>query len=378
MSAQTVLFDLPGPKARRRYTLITIVATVLVVGVVAGMLWLLRNEITPAMWAPFADPVVWTAYILPGLRATALAALVSVITSGLLGVVLGVGRLSQVRALGQTSFGVNVFCPPDASSDSSGLGEYARLLRPLADRYGLEVPEPRRDDDHWSAKIEVLASLHVPVVSFTFGLPDDDAVGALHWSGAFLLASVTSAVDAVAAEAAGVDGLVVQGPDAGGHQATLRIADPPNGLPLPRLLAEVREVTDLPLVAAGGVSSAAQVRELLGLGAAAVQAGTAFMLADEAGTSAAVRDAYADPAFTETVLTRAFSGRWARSLANEFAAEFSAVAPAAYPEVNQLVGPIRGAAMRAGKSQHTHLWAGTGWREARAKPAAEIVRSLVP
>ena len=103
MSAQTVLFDLPGPKARRRYTLITILATVVVVGLGVGMLWLLRAEIAPAMWAPFADPVVWTAYILPGLRATALAALVSVITSGLLGVILGVGRLSQVRVLSAIS-----------------------------------------------------------------------------------------------------------------------------------------------------------------------------------------------------------------------------------------------------------------------------------
>lgn len=287
-------------------------------------------------------------------------------------------QVSKVRGLGVTRFGVNLFCPPDASSDRSGVDGYARLLQPIAGRFGVELGEPRADDDHWDAKIELLASLNVPVVSFTFGLPDGETVGALKASGTFLLATVTSLEAVRAAEAAGIDGIVVQGPDAGGHQATLRIADPANALPLPELLIAVRRETSLPLVAAGGITRPEQVQELRALGAVAVQVGTGFMLADEAGTSPSVRAAYRDPRFTRTVLTRAFSGRLARGLANEFSVSLGDSAPAAYPEVNLLTGPIRGAASRAEDLDWTHLWAGTRWREAREGTAASILAELWP
>ncbi len=103
MSAQAVLFDLPGPKARRRYFILAVLGTVLILGITAGALWLLRDELTPQAWAPFANPVVWTAYILPGLRATVLAAAVSVATAGVLGVVLGVGRLAHNKVVAAVS-----------------------------------------------------------------------------------------------------------------------------------------------------------------------------------------------------------------------------------------------------------------------------------
>lgn len=99
MSVQSVLFDLPGPRTRRRYAAIAVAGTVLLLALVAGGVWLLRNELTPQRWAPFVSPVTWTAYVLPGLRATVIAAVISVVTSGVLGVLLGVGRLAHARAL---------------------------------------------------------------------------------------------------------------------------------------------------------------------------------------------------------------------------------------------------------------------------------------
>ena len=103
MSVQAVLFDLPGPKARRRYAILAVVGTIAILGLVAGMVWLLRAEITPERWAPFANPVVWTAYVLPGLQATLVAAAVSVVAAGVLGVLLGVGRLSHSKILAAVS-----------------------------------------------------------------------------------------------------------------------------------------------------------------------------------------------------------------------------------------------------------------------------------
>ncbi len=103
MSVQSVLFDLPGPKARRRYRILAVVGTIGIAGLVVGALWLLRAEIAPQRWEPFANPVVWTAYVLPGLQATLLAATISVATAGVLGVLMGVGRLSHNRILSAAS-----------------------------------------------------------------------------------------------------------------------------------------------------------------------------------------------------------------------------------------------------------------------------------
>lgn len=103
MSVQTVLFDLPGPRARRRYAVLGVVGTLLFLALVTGMLYLLQDELAPRMWVPFLDPITWTAYVVPGLRATLWAAAVSVVTSGLLGVLLGVGRLAHNRFLSAVS-----------------------------------------------------------------------------------------------------------------------------------------------------------------------------------------------------------------------------------------------------------------------------------
>ena len=111
-------------------------------------------------------------------------------------------------------------------------------------------------------------------------------------------------------------------------------------------------------------------------GAAAAQAGTAFLLADEAGTNAAHRGALTDANFTETVVTRAFSGRYARGLANNFTARYDDVAPLGYPEVNQMTGPLRRAAVAAGDPHGTNLWAGTSWRRISGGSAAAIVAAL--
>lgn len=103
MSVQSVLFDLPGPKARRRYRILAVVGTLGLIALAAGAVWLLRAEIAPARWVPFANPVVWTAYVLPGLQATLLSAAISVVSAGVLGVLLGVGRLSHHRLLSAVS-----------------------------------------------------------------------------------------------------------------------------------------------------------------------------------------------------------------------------------------------------------------------------------
>ena len=216
-------------------------------------------------------------------------------------------------------------------------------------------------------------------ISLTFALPDPDRLAALRATGARLTATVTSPDEAAAAERLGLDGLVVQGADAGGRRGTHDAIGEPSDVDTLDLLVEVRRRTGLPVIAAGGVHDAAGVRRALGAGATAVQLGTAFLRTDEAGTSTTHRDALADPHVSGTLVTRAFTGRPARALTNRFAVEHGPLAPAAYPELHHLTRPIRAAAAAAGDTSRLHLSAGiTHFRQADGGPAAEMVRRLAP
>ncbi|MDT0400030.1 nitronate monooxygenase, partial [Streptomyces edwardsiae] len=148
--------------------------------------------------------------------------------------------------------------------------------------------------------------------------------------------------------------------------------------PLEALLAEVLAAVDVPVVAAGGLVSAGDVAGVLAAGAVAAQLGTAFLLADEAGSSPVHRAALQSPEFTETVVTRAFSGRYARGLRNRFIVEHDAQAPLGYPEIHYLTSPVRKASAAAGDPQATNVWAGTGWRQARTGTVAEIIDRVAP
>ena len=135
-------------------------------------------------------------------------------------------------------------------------------------------------------------------------------------------------------------------------------------------------MTDLPLIACGGIMSGPDAAAALAAGAVAVQLGTALLCTPEAGTSVPYRQALLDGRYPDTIVTRAYSGRFARGLANRFALEHDRQAPQAYPEVHHLTRPLRLAATRAGDTSVPNLWAGTGWRQVTTDPAATVVRRV--
>ncbi len=279
--------------------------------------------------------------------------------------------ISDTRALTGGPFGVNLFVP-SAPGDPAEVARYAEVLQPEAVRLGVELGEPRWEDDDYDAKLEVVESAGIHLVSFTFGYPSAGTVDRLRRADCLVAVTVTSVPEAEAAVAVGTDVLVVQGTEAGGHQgAFLDLA--PATRPLLSLLAEIRAVTDLPIIGSGGIMSGADGAAALGAGAAAVQVGTALLCTPEAGTSAPYRRALRDGRYTDTILTRAFSGRFARGLANEFALDHDGQAPSAYPEVHHLTRPLRIAATRAGDASVPNLWAGTGWRALTSEPAGAVV-----
>ncbi|BBZ75297.1 oxidoreductase [Mycolicibacterium anyangense] len=284
--------------------------------------------------------------------------------------------IAAARALTGGPLGVNLFVPQPSVADAEALARYREQLTPLAHSYGAEPGATRPDDDAWQAKLEVVADLVPEVASFTFGCPEPEILAALADRGVLTAVTVTSLDEAGVAVAAGAGALVVQGPEAGGHRGTFDPARTPGDQPLDSLLSAVVAVHDIPVIAAGAIATAADVRRVLRLGAHAAQAGTAFLLSDEAGTNPIHRQALSDPRFTHTVVTCAFSGRYARGLANGFTDRFDPIAPLGYPEVNQMTGAMRRAAVAAGDADGTNLWAGTAWRRTTPGSAAQIVAAL--
>ena len=283
-------------------------------------------------------------------------------------------QIAAVRAHTDT-FAVNVFAPNPVPVDPAAYRAYRERIRHHVERLGADVPEePREDDDQWQAKLDLLVADPVPLVSFTFGIPTAPEVARLKRAGSLVAQTVTTAEEARAAD--GADLLVVQAPAAGGHSGTLTPDRIPTERALPDLVAEIAATTDRPLIAAGGVMTSADAAAALRAGARAVAVGTALLLAPEAGTSPAHRAALLGPDRGPTVMTRAFSGRPARAIPNAFLAAHHEHAPSGYPAIHHLTSPMRRAAGAAGDPEHVNLWAGTGYRLTRERPAAETLREI--
>jgi nitronate monooxygenase len=282
--------------------------------------------------------------------------------------------IAAVRGATDRPFGVNVFAPPTRPADAAAVEAYRRLLAPEAERAGAALGAPRFDDDDYEAKITRLLEAPVAVVSFTFGCPAAETVGALRAAGSEVWVTVTDVAEAEEAAAAGATALVVQGSEAGGHRGSFADRDDRVDSGLLALLQLVADRVALPLVATGGIATGAAVAAVLAAGAAAAQVGTAFMLCPEAGTSAAHREQVASE--RPTGLTRAFSGRLARGIVNRMQAERSADAPIAYPEVHHVTAPLRARARERGDADLINLWAGEAHALAEARPAAEVVARL--
>lgn len=287
--------------------------------------------------------------------------------------------IAAARSATTGPIGANVFVPQPSVADWVQLEYYAEELQEIAEHYHVEIGQPVYDDDDgWERKLEVLADVRPELVSFTFGAPSPDVVHRLSALGLLVSITVTSAYEAGVAIAAGADNLVVQGPAAGGHRGTFAPDMEPGEESLHDLLDRIGNTHDVPLIAAGGLGTAADVAEVLRRGAVAAQVGTALLLSDEAGTNPVHRAALKNPEFRDSIVTRAFSGRYARGLANNFTRLLDHVAPLGYPEVNQMTKPIRAAAVEVDDPHGTSLWAGTAYREARPGPVADIVASLNP
>lgn len=281
--------------------------------------------------------------------------------------------IREIRSFSDKPFNVNLFVPERPERNESVIGEAHRALAPYREELGLPEEMPSLSDSEFSRQVDVMIDEGVEVVSFTFGLPDEQTVRKLKDAGALLIGTATTPEEAMEAERCGMDAVVLQGKEAGGHRGAFIGAD--RFLTLRELLAEVR--LTVPVIAAGGIHDAETVREALNAGASAVQVGTALLVSEESGANALHKEAILNAAKGETVITKAFSGKNARGLNNRFIEEMADAAIAPYPIQNDLTKPIRSAAGKQGKAGLLSLWSGeSGWKAKRGK-VSEIVRRLI-
>lgn len=285
-----------------------------------------------------------------------------------------------VRALTARPFGINLFAPTtlgDGANAEVALGRLAAYYREL----GVTLPSlpasPRSDAfaEQAAAALDSGAS----VLSFTFGLPPDAIVAAARARRVTLVGTATSVAEAQALERAGVDAIVAQGVEAGGHRGTFLGDFAAAQVGTITLVPLIADAVGVPVIASGGIMDGRGIAAALALGAAGVQLGTAFLTCVEAGVADVYKDAILRAAETDTQVTRAFSGRPARGIVNRFLKEVDATADtiAPFPLQNALTRPLRSAAAKQGRAEFLSLWAGQGAPLARRLPAAALVARLV-
>jgi nitronate monooxygenase len=277
-------------------------------------------------------------------------------------------------------FNVNFFCHKPLAVDAEREKKWRGELRPFYREYNIDEtaigPAQGRTPFNKVA-LELLQEFKPAIVSFHFGLPEPGLLDAVKATGAMTLCSATTVAEALWLEQHGIDAIIAQGVEAGGHRGMFLSEDLSEQVGIFSLLPQIVQAVDLPVIAAGGIADAVGVSAALSLGADAVQVGTAYLLCDEAETSEVHRAALQSPGAVHTALTNRFSGRPARSIVNRVMRELGPMGEVSpFPLAGAALVPLRAAAEATGSSDFSSLWAGQNTSGCRQIGAAELTRAL--
>lgn len=290
-------------------------------------------------------------------------------------------ELEAIRALTERPFNLNFFSHVQPAADAGREARWREALAPYYRELGQDQasiasgPGRLPFNDEAAALVE---EFRPAVVSFHFGLPEDALLQRVRRSGAKILSSATTVDEALWLQERGVDAVIAQGLEAGGHRGHFLDVDLSRQLGTFALLPQLVDALSVPVIAAGGISDARGVTAAMALGAAGVQVGSAYLLCPEANTSAVHRAALQSSASRHTALTNLFSGRPARGIVNRLMREqgpLSERAPA-FPLATAAIAPLRAAAEALGSGDFSPLWAGQNITACRPMPAAELTREL--
>ena len=312
-----------------------------------------------------ALPRIWMAPMAGEAASAALVAAVSAAGGfGQLGAAyLSPARITEVaadiRARTAQPFGINLFCPQAWAPDDDALDAYLARLAPWHAELGLSAPaRPERYEEDFDAQLAAVVAARPAVISFVMGDPGVARVAALKAQGFIVIGTATQVAEGRRLQASGVDAVVAQGYEAGGHRGGFLGSAEGALIGTMALVPQLVDALDIPVIAAGGIADARGVAAAQALGAGAVAVGTAFLLADECPLSPAYRAALHAAGDADSTLTRAFSGRLARGVANRVTRELDGTDLPAFPQPNAASRPMRQAAAKAGQADFISLWAG--------------------
>jgi nitronate monooxygenase len=290
-------------------------------------------------------------------------------------------ELAAIRAATSRPFHVNFFAHAQPAPNPDREAAWRMLLRPYYDELGIDIsrvaPGPGRSPFSDDAA-DILSEFKPPIVSFHFGLPSADLVGRVRAWGAKVFSSATTVDEARWLEARGVDAIIAQGLEAGGHRGMFLSEDLTTQIGTLALVPQIVKAVRVPVIAAGGIADATGVAAAMALGAAAVQVGTAYMLCPEATTSAVHRGALRSEASRHTAVTNLFTGRPARGIVNRLMRELGPMHEAVprFPLAASAVLPLRTAAEERHSGDFSPLWSGQNASSCIESPAAELTRAL--
>lgn len=291
-----------------------------------------------------------------------------------------VARGRDVAQRTSRPFGINLFAPlPPVQAGEAQVGQARAQLRPFYDELGIPLPPwPPPTGPSFDDQLAACLESGAAAFSFTFGSLPAATVAEVRRRGLFVMGTATTVEEARALAAAGVDAVVTQGSEAGGHRGTFATDFTSGMVGSIALIPQVADAVSVPVIASGGIMDGRGIAAALILGASAVQMGTAFLLCAEAGVPEAYKEAILQASEERTRITRAFSGRPARGIANRFLLEAER-APGAilpFPLQNAMTRAMRTEASKRNKAEYLSLWAGQGVRLARRTTAAALVQRL--
>jgi nitronate monooxygenase len=346
-----------------------------------------KNELTKVM--RIQHPII-QAPMAGGITTSKLVAEVS--NSGALGMI-GAGymtpkqirdQIREIKRLTSSPFGINLFVPNEFSSTEEEIAEANQLLKPICEQLGVhdsagQMPDFNQVQATFHEQIKVVMDEQVPVCSFTFGIPSREIIEDLKVQGITVIGTATTVKEAIEIEKSGMDAIVVQGSEAGGHRGNFLDGHQESLVGLMSLIPQVADQVTIPVVAAGGIMDGRGLTASLCLGAQGVQMGTAFLTCLESGANEVHKEEILHSKEDQIVLTRSFSGKYARGIRNKFISdmeEFEDSFPP-FPVQNTLTQQMRKAASSQINREYMSLWSGQSPRLAKKQSVKALIQDVV-
>jgi nitronate monooxygenase len=293
-------------------------------------------------------------------------------------------QIREIKQLTAKPFGINLFVPNEFDVTENEITLAQQKLNQIRDQLNLrpkenmEIPTVTDMFENFTEQIKVVIEEKVPICSFTFGIPSEEVIAELKDANIILMGTATTVREAVENENARMDIVVAQGSEAGGHRGSFVNRDQESLIGLMSLIPQVVDTVSIPVIAAGGIMDGRGVMASICLGAKGVQMGTAFLTCVESGAHQVYKEAILKAKEDETVLTRSFSGKWARGIKNTFISkmDYEPSFPN-YPVQNTLTQDIRKTSALQSNPDFMSLWSGQSPRLAKYQTVESLMKNII-